>query len=999
MDSTVLRPWIITKCCLLLLLFLTPLLPVRCSPQYSKFHTVTIQGRVLSYSKDPIQGALIVVFTPTNSGEYSCVEVKSNEYGFFKVKVKARDFVGLIIVKDCKETLGLDYLPKMILLSITSNYEVKLEETLIPGATVVIKLPASVRGFKVKCYVWVNIKEKVVKYDFSEYLHLLDIVRGDSTLLNKLKDVLKISETGDIALAVPANVKFELLVNLLMEKTLERALFKFDNSSSYYKLPKGGLLKLDLRKELIARVGLSELHHEYEQVRLKLAHLESLGLSLIAEHRRVSKALTLLKEIEIDLKSGKYASAEVKSALASKLIKGIKKSLDSYVSEVESYVKLVMILALFISIALSLVIAKSLRGVIFLSALLYALQLLAVKLSPPSHLIEDWHVILSSFAYYSVFITIVCAVKVIQRRARKVAVVTNFIVDSVNLAVSNIKRRKTLNALLITSIFLVMVSYLSIVSIEQTSELKSDIRNIRLDLNAILVKRINRSAPLPNYVSLNSPLILSIKEQVNAIEVFFKFESLPPAWDDYMKMKCLSEIPESLGYIMKGNKKVSIMGVLGIRPSIELKLVNLSSTLLAGDFINDDDSECVLVSVDLAEELNVSIGDSVIIRVGKVSRKFIIKGIINGSKLAELKDVNGEPYAPFGLEFSTVTSEGGKLLYCPIRAITLNKRLIIVTSDVAPNFGCVVSRALFILPDNDNPVKLARSLAEDFELDVWAFQKGEVQHFYVITLTKVVGGFEITILLTIVASLTASLIMNMVYERREEFSIMSTLGFNPTHLQVVLIIELLLLIITPSFLSVLLSFLGIPKILTAIGITRATLKINVEHTLMALFLITLISIASSQPIIAKSIKALSPNIPIRWILERKSYNEVSIPVKVRKELADNFLTFVEKTLRESVRLTDKSSEFLVYVHKSSKEERIIADLHVLTLNFVISFHASWRYFKTWCKLELKRRVNEEYYNITLYLEPIELHGFHKEHVSYYVGDLMRKIALKWSVEE
>ena len=998
MDSALLRPKFIIKYCLLILLLTLPL-SVYCSPQQAKLHTITIQGKVLSDSGKPLEGALIIAFTSVDDGRYSCVKAMSDQLGFFRLKIRAKDFVGLIIVKDCEETPGLDYLPKMIFLPVTSSYNVELKEVLSPGATVIIKLPTSIRGFKVKCHVWVDVKDKIIKYDFSEYLRLVDAVKRDSALLSVLGDPLKISDIRDVVLMIPAEVRFEIFINLFIETTLERVLFKFNNSSYYYKLSQGELLKLDFRRELIVKVGLSKLYREYREIKLKLSHLEKSGFSLLNEQRTVFRVLTLLKEVEEDLGSGRYASAEIKSAIASKLLRGIRKTLNSYVFEVESYLKLVTILALLISILLSLIITKSLKTLMLLSTLIYALQVVVIKISPPSHLVGDQCVISNSLIYYGAFVTLIYVVRLIERGVKRVSVTMNFIVDSITLAVNNIKRRRTLNILLAISVFIVMISYLSVVSVEQISEVKSESYNVELDLNAILVKIINRSAPLPNYVPLSSSLILSVGEQVNAIDVCIKLESLPPAWDNYVNMKCLSDVPEPLGYVVKGEKRVPIMGVIGIYPSRELRIINLSSALIIGNFIEDSDSDSALLSVDLAKELNVSVGDRVVVKVSNVVKELLIKGIINATKLAEFKDLSNEPYTPFVLEFSSVTSEGGELLYYPVRAVNLNKGLVILTADIALNLGCVASRALFLLPEDVDSVKLAKELAENFELDVWAIKKGEVQHFYVITLTKVVGGFEIGVLLTIVMSLVASLVMNMVYERKREFSIMSTLGFNPTHLQAVLIAELLFLIIIPSFLSIVLSFIGIPRVLITIGVTRTAFKINVEHTLTALFLIIIISVISSQPIIAKSIKALSPNIPIKWILERKSYNEVNVPVKVHKELINDFLIFIEKALKEKVRFSDKSSEYLVYIHELRRAERRDTNTHILTLDFVMSFHASWRYFRTRCKLMLKRGIHEEYYEMMLYLEPIELHGFHKEHVSYYVGDLIRRIALKWSVGE
>jgi len=940
-----------------------------------------------------------VVFTLSDSGELTCAEARSNVFGLFNIKVKARDFIGVIAVKDCEETSGLDYVPKIVLLPVTSNYSTKLEFILNAGATVIIKLPTSIRGFKSKCYVWIDIEDNVAGYNFSEYLFLIDTVKRNSALLSKLKNVLKIRDIKDVVLTVPVETKFKILVNLLIERTLERALFEFNNSSSYYRLSKGELLVLDFRRELIARVGLSELYQEYEEVRKMLSRLELSGFGLISQRRSISKALTLLKGIEEDLSSGKYASAEVRSAIVSKLLKKAKRDLDLYTSEVKSYLKLVIALALLISIPLSLMITKSLKTLVFTTALFYVPQIVAIKLSSPSYLVNNWYVISNSFTYYASFAILVYLIKFIEKRVRKVSIITNFITDSITLAVSNIKRRKTLNFLLAVSVFLVMTSYLSIVSVEQVSEIKSKEYNVELNLNAILVKKINRSAPLPNFVPLTSSLISSIKEQVRAIDVSLKLESIPLAWDNYVSMKCLSKIPEPLGYVIKGKEKAPIMGIIGISPSEELQLIDLSKTLIEGTFIKDSDSDSILLSSDLAKELNVSAGERVIVKIGKISKKMLVKGILNITRLVEIKDINNEPYTPLTLKFSSVTSEGGELLYYPICAVHLDKGLIIVTANTALNLGCVISRVLFLLPNHVDSVKLAKKLAENFELDVWAVRGGEAKHFYTITSTKIVGGFEIGVLLTIVMSLIASLVMNVVYERKREFSIMSTLGFNPTQLQAVIITELLLLVMVPSFISIILSFIGIPNILTKIGVVKTTLNVSVEHTFTALLLMMVMSITTSQPIIAKSIKALSPNIPIRWILERKSYKEVNIPVKVQKELINDFLTFVEKALKEEVRFSDKSSEYLVYVRELRKEEHRDVNTHTLILDFVMSFHASWRFFRTRCKLELKRKVHERYYEMVLYLEPIELHGFHKEHVSYYVGDLMRKIALKWSVGE
>ena len=977
MDLSILRP--------ILLIFLLLILSLSASNAYSTPSETLIKGVVRdSVSGDPLAETLVIAFRVENKLLTLYKQTRTDKMGRFQLSIPSSDFVYLALVKDEEGSEGLDYVPVLLLIP-TGKREILVEEELVPAGTVFIVVGTVLKFLSYeRLVVWPILDYEIPNYDYSNYLRLIDTIKGCRDLYSRLADVIMLSE-GIYTLCIPANVSFTLHLTLYDHGT--RVLIKH---AKKYTVDKGAVLKLDLREEIMLMGTMKTVEVSIADLERELELLENAHVDVRMERGKLVQLRRVLGRIHREIRRDRYSLAGMYFKEVRKLLRDIETSLKHKRISCRYMLAILLVLSLVLSLAISSFITPigTLKWFI-LSVISYLLLSTILHLHPLSTIGREYSTFFSTLFLF----TLLFALSRVLKLGRKPTSTFGLALTILALSINNMKKRKIRSFIMALSIMVISLSFLTIVEVSSIAELRVEENEISRKESILSFRWIDRRAPRPNFIPLDYSVVEYLKERLSIELISIKAESLPKAWNAYLRMQELDEYPEPLGYVVREDLRVELEGILGIVPDVESKFVDLSDLISHGRFFRKHEQNGVVVSDDIALILDLSIGDEILVHVDNLRIKLIVKGILNSSRLASLIDLDGLYYTPLKLEFTTVPSTTGELKFVPIRARPVVKRLIIVNLEKAIDMGCVLSR-IAILPGEPRDLStLCKSIVEETRLDVWYIRGGKVRHYYIIESLEIIGGPEFSILLVMLSLIVALTTIGILYERKRDLSIISTLGFNPTHLWLSLSTEVWILLILPTIASIEVTMLGLPLISRIIPITLS-IDTNPIWIISLLLAISIVSIISSTPIALASIKTLAPNIPFRWKFELRDLKNIALPLRLKKEEASSFLKFISSRLREEANLPiiEGSKELVVAVW-DLRTEGHEKDLY---LSFKISFHTSWRYFRASCKLRLY--LEDRYYVLSLHVEPIDIYGFHKEHVSYHIGELMRRLVLEWAIE-
>lgn len=213
----------------------------------------------------------------------------------------------------------------------------------------------------------------------------------------------------------------------------------------------------------------------------------------------------------------------------------------------------------------------------------------------------------------------------------------------------------------------------------------------------------------------------------------------------------------SSGNITKG------VGIVGTNPGIENSITKLEDRVSTGSYFNSDADQGLLLGKDLAEYLEVKVGDSIVLLSQgyhgiTAAGEYVVRGILK------------------------------------FPAPEMNKQLIYMTLDAAQYFYAadnrVTSYSIMIDdPDalNETFANLNEKLGNDYEIMKWDEMMVELKQQ--IESDNISGMFMLAILYVVVAFGIFGTILMMTHERRREFSVMIAIGMQRYKLSLIVFFE------------------------------------------------------------------------------------------------------------------------------------------------------------------------------------------------------------------
>jgi len=222
---------------------------------------------------------------------------------------------------------------------------------------------------------------------------------------------------------------------------------------------------------------------------------------------------------------------------------------------------------------------------------------------------------------------------------------------------------------------------------------------------------------------------------------------------------------------------------IGVNPRFMVKQYNVSRFMVEGDFLNEDDPYGILLSHDLAQQFNISLGDQielrradVLVRVSpdiylpKLVAKMTVRGFFDSAEIDSLRDIDGSPLIPRDPSENVWRRSQIQVIACANTDLPYAfEKLTVITQKEAIG-----------------------GLAEDLAFlgyDVTVVQEHS-SCLYSISGALVVLGWESAIVPIALGCLIMMVHMyQSVHERERDLAILTTIGANPSNIRNLVIFE------------------------------------------------------------------------------------------------------------------------------------------------------------------------------------------------------------------
>ena len=728
---------------------------------------------------------------------------------------------------------------------------------------------------------------------------------------------------------VPANTSVEIGVSGVVSYCQQA--FHYGASTIYRLIPilvsfnidqlpgleQGQVVPIDIRAYSL-QYNLLIVQNLLEDSEMLLDQAERNGFYVAAERHDLTESRNLLISAESKRAVGLYADsyADVLQAyqIGSQLSQRIN---DIYQGAPVSAIFFPLFFAFTAVVVASLVFeGKKLK--ILMTLVVYVFLLVSFYyLYPGSHVVDRSLLIKISIGFLSAVLILSHAVprlvkemEVKGRIAFRSAIVALF-----SLAKRNMKRRRlrTLLTLAVVTISIAAFVALTSFSIEYGLMVKTSSRSPPAEG---LLARAAHMLPAPYretipFTPMRESDIAWFAARNRTVLVAPRLENIPTRTIRFISQHEITEFSNPLGTLAFSQNKKMFFSIVGIVPSAEASATHLDSTVKTGRYLNDNESNAILLSEKAANALGVQIGDELwwLARTtvsGMSASGFSVKlvGILDDARLDELRDLDGYRFlhtCQISVE-EHVKFDGSHVRRSNVACSP--DEVIITTYKNAYNFSDFVflSRVNVLVDIPETILPFARELVLMRNFRVWA-SIGESLYLYELGSYLEIGGSGIIVALMLVMLTVGTTMSASVYERRHEMNILSAVGLNPSHITMLFVYQAIIIGLIGGALGYLLgtSLYQVFVLFPTDIVVRQKLSLGWSLVALAIGIIAT-TLGAAIPALKASALA-TPSLLRRWKIEKKPSSAeepyiFEIPVKVRKEDINDFVNYLIRRLQD-----------------------------------------------------------------------------------------------------
>jgi len=919
---------------------------------------VTIRGTVLDFkTQEPIVNATTVIWE-----NYVLVAQKNtNTFGLFTVQVPKGRSYRIYIYANVSNTPGWDYLPAIkATTSLTSDMDFMVE--LRSGASVIIE----------KDIQFVETTTSPTTYTYE----VCDPESGATLNIEGYKFLYGTPESAQTRflglsyshLVVPAEISFSIRVNasaIVGGKIIAKS-FNIDEPN-HLRLSKGDLVRLDVRKYALP-YNLAVVENEIDAVEAKIDEMDKLGFYLFLEKQRFTTITGAFDRAKFSLFQGLYVDSFKESRRAYVDITDLFNSLNGMYSDAVTSVYVLLFFLAFASTTISFLLFDKLLYKVVVSGILTALVHVVLHTIYPA----ITYVSVATFAEFSaiawcvaLFVTIIFPQFMKGRATDGKTPLRNIVVPIFSLAKRSLTRRRLRFVLTLFSVMMLVMSFVALTSFTMGYGLIINrLSNQYLPVSGVLVRAPSGELKLGEHMftPLDKTAIEWLQKQGEVEIVAPKAETQPLL----VATTALSGTP--------------IFGVVGILPSAEARLLGFDKIVVEGNYLRDGEENTILISGELKDKLGIKINAT--LRLGREMVRVV--GIYSEEKLKWLNDMDGTPVTPNKLVNLSPPGEPPNIVATPVEA----DELVICGLETALKIpGVFLSRIDAMLKKGEVVNGFAERVALERNYDVWASSSAGL---YVAMLGVYFQGKGVPLAVPwaiVVLNVVISM-LNVLYERRKEIGIFSSVGLNPSHIAGIFVAEAVAIGLIGGGVGYLLG-LSMYKVMALLHIT-----LEVRQKVSAFWSLGALAISMTAVIIGaisalKGSVIITPSLLRRWRVEVGEVGmatEIGIPVRVPEDEIEEFTDYLLKVLRSY----EDDPTFRTERIRISREETEEGSLRtvIFVYRMVGGAFASFSHNR----LFIRRERGEKVYTVKMTTSG-DNRGI------YQAGSLVRMIIMRWSTRK
>ncbi len=860
------------------------------SPPICGSELTIIEGEVVEdLTNNPVQNATVALWTEGGSMK---ANTKTDVEGHFRIVTEGGFDCRVYAYCDVPNTPGLDFVPSVRSFYLKKGSETNISFRLVSGASVILEgdllfVESSEPPFLVNFTVIdpdsgspLSGDDRVYNFDNGHASH--------NYLLG-----LNFSHV-----VVPADEAINIKVNstvLLEDKRIYRV-FTLDCYETI-NLSRGESIHIDVRKCSL-QFNLNLIKDYVSSIESRLNETGRLGFYIAVETRDFDKIGELLEKAEFELIQVLYDEcyADLREIyINAENLYGELKNMRVEAS-ISAYTLIFFLVFTATTIAHLFLEISSHKALA--TCILYALFLFVLHRVFPGFLIIKTAILLqvASISLGLALIVTFILPNVLKERTVKERIAFRSAVTAVfSMAKRNLKRRKFRFMLTITTVTVLVMSFVTLTSfstgygliarpLETVTPSSEGLRVMKPPPNSDQQKPV-----VDTFTPLTASDINWTMRKPETLLVAPKAENFPELLP--IGTLALSDEPE---------KSIQLSGVLGILPSAESKITNIDRIIVegGGSYLRDNEENAVLISVKAAEKLNARIGDILNFQLKNLNMEVRLTGFFDDDLFSQLRDLDGAHMSPM----KVIAIDEGFDVPPKYEVVLCDPSEIVITTwqaALTPGSWIFLSRIDVLVKETEDILPLARRMALERDYWVWASVGGQV---YLTSLKSYfeAKGLPVMIPWLIVIFNVVTTMLNAIFERRREISILSSIGLNPSHITALFVAEATMIGIIGGGIGYL-SGLALYRLMSALSIA-----LEVRQKVSAVWCLGALGISATAVVIGAIVAIrgsviITPSLLRRWRVEEKPHNQsepwvFTLPFEVRNSNINQFMAYVRSHL-------------------------------------------------------------------------------------------------------
>jgi len=461
--------------------------------------------------------------------------------------------------------------------------------------------------------------------------------------------------------------------------------------------------------------------------------------------------------------------------------------------------------------------------------------------------------------------------------------ISGVLVPVFSIAKRSLKRRRLRFALTLISLTVLVMSFVALTSLSEGYGLMV-VKSSSLTPNqGVLLRSSTWTAADPTFIEFADSEVMWLGGQEGVEAVSVKVENTPQQ--------------SSITSVVRNR----IYSIIGVNAEVEGAIVPLSDTLAEGKLPEVGE---VALSVGLAEKAGLKLGHTVKLR----DQTLMLVGLLDDVKFSALTDLDGSAYIPD--KWVNLSPPGDPAVWD--RQSTPASEAALVDASNAKLIMVLGVTRIALKVDPPSQDAFAKRLALQRGYETWSVSGTSV--VYAALGSYLEGkGLPLVIPWGIVVLNVVVTMLNSLFERRREISILSSVGLNPAEIASIFVAEASITGFIAGGLGYL-AGLAFYKLMPALG-----LALEVHQKVSAVWSLAAIGISISAVLVGafaalRSSIVITPSLTRKWKMDEGEggFNKpwiIPVPVKIEAADVDSYVTYLVERLRglenDQVRMTTR----------------------------------------------------------------------------------------------